>query len=681
MGANYNYAHRNTASEVYSEAYNSINNGRPFVVFVTGSRSTWHYITIVGYTNVTNPASLSANNFLIIDSVQGCTKSTTENMGSVGYNLKVNGTYQYAYTNSGSVGFSVNVPVVPKGTKTISNGDYVIVSALDTSKCVDVYGAKKDNATNVHLWSYVGGINQTWKITYSGDGYYTIMDRNSGKYLDVKGAGMQSGTNVQIYSGNNSDAQKWVIEDSGDGWFNIISKCNGLYLDVLKSNTANGTNIQMWGNNGNTAQKWRFTAYGKSTGKTISNGNYTITSAIDSSKCIDVSGAGKDNSTNVQIWTKTPNTAQTWSVTYLGDGYYSIFDKNSGKSLDVQGAYAQKGTNVQIYTDNGSDAQRWIIKSAGNGMYYIISKCNGLYVDVNGGVNRNGTNIQMWCGNGSNAQKWKFTPAKKTNKITASNFTKTASRSKTQTFSINAKANGGSLKYSSNNKKITVNSKGKVTIPKNYSGKAVITISTSGTSVYESASKKITVTVKKAANKITASNFTKTASASRTQTFSINAKVTGGTLKYSSNNSKLKVNSKGQVTIPKNYSGEAVITISTSGTSVYGSASKKITVTVKPAATSVSSAGSSKSGQLSVKWKKNTTSGGYVVECSTNSKFTENCSRKKITSNATTSTVFKNLKKNTKYYIRIRAIASNHEYTGSTASSWKTCIRAVRTHK
>ncbi|MGN0170022.1 MAG: RICIN domain-containing protein [Lachnospiraceae bacterium] len=78
-------------STVYKAIYNNINAGKPVVVFVKGKRSSWHFITIVGYTGVTSTNSLSAKNFLIMDSCPGTTTQATENMGSVGYSLKLSG--------------------------------------------------------------------------------------------------------------------------------------------------------------------------------------------------------------------------------------------------------------------------------------------------------------------------------------------------------------------------------------------------------------------------------------------------------------------------------------------------------------------------------------------------------------------------------------------------------------
>ena len=96
--AGYRKGYSSSQNEVFKKAYDSINNNRPFVVFVQGSRSSWHYITIVGYLGVTSTNTLSATNFLIIDSCPGTTTKNVENMGGVGYSLKwSSGRYEYIY--------------------------------------------------------------------------------------------------------------------------------------------------------------------------------------------------------------------------------------------------------------------------------------------------------------------------------------------------------------------------------------------------------------------------------------------------------------------------------------------------------------------------------------------------------------------------------------------------------
>ena len=72
-------------------------------------------------------------------------------------------------------------------------------------------------------------------------------------------------------------------------------------------------------------------------------------------------------------------------------------------------------------------------------------------------------------------------------------FTKT-SKTKAQTFSLNARAAGGVLTYQSDNKNVRVDNNGRVTLTKNFVGKAVITVRAGGKN-YASAVKRVTVIV------------------------------------------------------------------------------------------------------------------------------------------------------------------------------------------
>ena len=305
------------------------------------------------------------------------------------------------------------------GEQTISNGRYHIVSNLNENMGLDVAGASKNNEANINLYSNINDNSQTFDVTYLGNGYYKLINSNSGKAVDVAAGIAAAGTNVWSYDYNGSNAQKWIIKESGDGFtYNIISACGGLYLDVNGGAAKNGTNIQIYTGNGSNAQKWKFVAVGNNVGKTVADGEYHIVSALDNNKGIDVFGAGKANGTNVQLYSNVKDDAQTFMVTYLGDGYYKIASKYSGKSLDVTECRSYKNTNVRIYDWNNSNAQKWIIKQTGD-YYNIVTKSSGMYLDISGASTTDGTNIQVYTENGSNAQKWKFVPiVKETPKTT-----------------------------------------------------------------------------------------------------------------------------------------------------------------------------------------------------------------------------------------------------------------------
>lgn len=96
---------------------------------------------------------------------------------------------------------------------------------------------------------------------------------------------------------------------------------------------------------------------------------------------------------------------------------------------------------------------------------------------------------------------WEIT--KPSNTITVKNVTKTTS-TKAQTVKLGAKAKeNAKLTYKSDSKYVKVDKKGKVTIAKNFVGKATITVTASATKTYQETTKKVTVTVNPAKVKLT----------------------------------------------------------------------------------------------------------------------------------------------------------------------------------
>ena len=307
---------------------------------------------------------------------------------------------------------STDVPsiTIPSGSQTVSDGEYHIVSALDNNMGLDVEAASSDLCANIQLYNNVLDDSQVFVVNYLGDGYYKITNKHSGKSLDVANGGMKSGTNVWQCDYTGDNAQKWIIKESGDGkYFNIVSAKNGLYLDVDGGIAENCRNIRTYSYNNTNAQKWKFVAFGNSIGRTLSNGDYHIVTVLDESKGLDVYGGYKENGTNVDIYSNLQDESQVFTVTYKGNGYYSIINKYSNKSLDCQNGNTVSGTNVQTYEYDNVDQKQWIIKESGDGQSFnIISKNSGLYLDVKSGDSANYSNVQVHIGNNTNAQKWKF---------------------------------------------------------------------------------------------------------------------------------------------------------------------------------------------------------------------------------------------------------------------------------
>lgn len=260
-----------------------------------------------------------------------------------------------------------------------------------------------------------------------------------------------------------------------------------------------------------------------------------------------------------------------------------------------------------------------------------------------------------------------FTIAKAGNTVTASSVNKTTS-AKAQSFRIGAKAKGGAkLTYKSNNKSITVDKNGKVTVAKNYIGKATITISAAATTNYNAAVKQIYVTVNPTGTKL--SSVTSAKTGQLTIKWAKNAAVTGYQVQYATSgkfNGAKTLNVKSNKTVTGTLSKlkekqkyyVRIRTYKTVGKVNYYSAwSAAKSATVKgvtaPAAVKLTSVKSAKAGEMTVKWGKNAKAGGYQLQYATAKNF-KSAKTVAVKKAKTTSTTVKKLSKGKKYYVRVR---------------------------
>lgn len=251
---------------------------------------------------------------------------------------------------------------------------------------------------------------------------------------------------------------------------------------------------------------------------------------------------------------------------------------------------------------------------------------------------------------------------KKEQLITAENLVKVYGD---PSFKIEASTNGnGKLSFESKNEYvIKVNGEGKASIVE--VGTAQIVIKASETDTYKAAEKTIKITVKRKENgnqekkqTITSKNITKTYG---DKPFSINAKTDGGgKLTYKIENKKIAViNENGKVTL-KGY-GRTKITIYASTKGDYKAAKKTVVLTVKPKKESIASVKSAKANTITVTWKKDKRATGYIIQYSTDKKFSKKVSSITVSKNGTTERTIGKLKKGKKYYIRICAYKNDRD--------------------
>ena len=179
-------------------------------------------------------------------------------------------------------------------------------------------------------------------------------------------------------------------------------------IDIAGSRTARGTNAQLYGNSGENNQRFLAEKVGT---VSLKPGWYTLTSALDSSKCLDLSGNVRADGGKIQLYGRNGTAAQRFYLAYGRGGAYRLLP-GDGYAVDVSGAGKAAGTPVQLYTNNYTAAQNWLVEKNSDGTVSLKSACNGLYMDVQNAGTKNGTQIQCWTGNGTAAQKWQLTPVK-----------------------------------------------------------------------------------------------------------------------------------------------------------------------------------------------------------------------------------------------------------------------------
>jgi aryl-phospho-beta-D-glucosidase BglC (GH1 family) len=148
----------------------------------------------------------------------------------------------------------------PGGGGIISNGIYKIV-ARHSGKALEVAGFGTANGSNAEQWSYWGGENQKWMVTYLGNNQYSIIGAQSAKALDVTAKGKTNGTNVEIWTYLGGNNQKWTITATSGGYYRLTpANATNMCLDVSAVSTADGANVQIWTYLGGNNQQWTFQA-------------------------------------------------------------------------------------------------------------------------------------------------------------------------------------------------------------------------------------------------------------------------------------------------------------------------------------------------------------------------------------------------------------------------------------
>lgn len=301
------------------------------------------------------------------------------------------------------------------GEKCIEDGVYAVSSALNSTQVLDVQSASKSRGANIQLYASNQSLAQQFEFKYDTlTGFYKITNINSGLVLDVAGGNCENKANIQQYTSNDTLAQRWRLQRNDDGSIVIASALNNDYvLDVAGALGTSGTNVQLYLGNETTAQRWNIESKDYKPDKpapVISEGVYTLKSALNNNYALDIAKASKEERANVQLYLQNGTKAQQFEVKFDPQTrLYTFINVNSGKALDVESGIAENKSNIQQYSCNNTLAQKWVISQNSDGTYSICSALdNKLALDVSGGTAQNGSNVQLYTSNDTPAQKWVF---------------------------------------------------------------------------------------------------------------------------------------------------------------------------------------------------------------------------------------------------------------------------------
>lgn len=287
--------------------------------------------------------------------------------------------------------------------QTIDSQSTVVMSS--DGRVFDVTGGSMDSGAALQLYSANGTIAQSFGFEFDTEaGLYAIKSAKSYRYLYAQDGDIVPGTAVK--QGNLSPSTlvyNWAIEDAGNGLYRIVNAATGGVLGV----SASGKLITVFRGDARELS----VAFTPSDFKCLRSeqdadaavhmsdlpdGEYVVSSSMNYSFVLDVSGGSKENSANIQLYTSNMSNAQRWTVSHDEKGYVTFTNVGSNKVIDVAGGNASSGTNIAQYVSNGTYAQKWIVAKRSDGSYLIESALRpGFYLGSRGGKASNGVNVEL----------------------------------------------------------------------------------------------------------------------------------------------------------------------------------------------------------------------------------------------------------------------------------------------
>ena len=252
----------------------------------------------------------------------------------------------------------------------LPDGDYLIVSAADTSLRLDVQGASQDDNAWVGVWASNSSEAQVWHLTSTATGYKITSPWN-GRCFGLVNANKTVGTYFWMHTDNGSvSAQRWDMVAAGSK-VTVDGKQYDAYRIAYHPDNSycvaeDGRWVSLAQKADANSQLWAFVPLPLYSGY----GCFELRSQVNPSLVLGVENASKADGGWVQLQWRDGSNAQKWALVPNSDGSFGVRNVNSGKMLDV---YSGKLASMQGSTGqwldqrgaNGSNAQKWKIKENG----------------------------------------------------------------------------------------------------------------------------------------------------------------------------------------------------------------------------------------------------------------------------------------------------------------------------
>jgi hypothetical protein len=252
-------------------------------------------------------------------------------------------------------------------------------------KCLDVQSGGSANGTRLQMWDCVGNANQNF-IWNPGD--MSIRGGPAKNCVDIAGLNHANATQVFTWGCWDGPNQQWMFQ-------NAQIRNSGKCLEWAPGQNGGLPSVYLNFCNNSSSQAWEI------------HGNGEVHPAGDPYRCLDVSGANKNNGVPLTVYWCWGGDNQHWR--FASGGELQVYSGGDTKCMDVWGIQTTDYSTVQTWACWNGPNQQWSVRGeivGFDGGNSSERKC----LEVANYDRSDGAAIQTWdCYGGAN-QIWDYLP-------------------------------------------------------------------------------------------------------------------------------------------------------------------------------------------------------------------------------------------------------------------------------